>query len=324
MSTDQPTVTIITPAYNVARFLSQTIESALAQTFGDFELLISDDGSTDETLEVALGWERVDPRIRVIVAPNGGSATARNRAMKEARGSYFALLDSDDLWQPGFLAAQLAIFHQNPDADVVTANAYNMGGSSDGRPLKPVGVPCRKLTLLEIVENEDAICIMSVFRRAVFDRIGGFDTELRYCEDYAYWVRAAHAGFVFFVNPEPLAYYRRRSDSKSASEVAHLNGVVLVYRHVGIVCQDRPVERAAIARQLARFEREYVFITAKFHLLHGDFEAAAKRFEQLSGMTHRPATAMIARLSRHVPRALLWAYRAKSAWRGLHRSPLAG
>jgi glycosyltransferase involved in cell wall biosynthesis len=167
MSTDQPTVTIITPAYNVARFLSQTIESALAQTFGDFELLISDDGSTDETLEVARGWERVDPRIRVIVAPNGGSATARNRAMKEARGSYFALLDSDDLWQPGFLAAQLAIFHQNPDADVVTANAYNMGGSSDGRPLKPVGVPCRKLTLLEIVENEDAICIMSVFRRAV-------------------------------------------------------------------------------------------------------------------------------------------------------------
>src|SRR5687767_14224700 len=96
MSNDTPLVSIIMPAYNSAAFISDAIESALAQTVTDFELLIADDGSTDETLEVARRWARVDSRVRVSTAPNGGTASARNRAMSKAHGAYFALLDSDD------------------------------------------------------------------------------------------------------------------------------------------------------------------------------------------------------------------------------------
>jgi glycosyltransferase involved in cell wall biosynthesis len=322
MSPTVPLISIITPAYNTERFLSDAIESALAQTVADFELLIADDGSTDDTLEVARRWERLDPRVRVSTGPNGGTPRARNRAMQQARGSYFALLDSDDVWQPGFLEAQLAVFRDHPEADVVTGNAYNFGGPAHGRPLKAIGSTCRRLSLLEIIENEDAVCIMSVFRRRVFDGIGGFNPDLRQCEDYEYWVRAAHAGFVVLVNPAPFAYYRRRADSISANQTTHYNWVVVMYQSLRTLCHDRPIEQAAIERQLARFERERLLITARAHLVRGEFEEAASHFEKLSAVTRDPASAIIAGLSRHAPQALLWAYRAKAALRTLRRAPL--
>jgi glycosyltransferase involved in cell wall biosynthesis len=324
MSTATPLVSIITPAYNTAGFLSDAIESALAQTMTDFELLIADDGSTDGTLEVARGWAQRDSRVRVSTGPNRGTASARNRAMRHARGSYFALLDSDDVWQPGFLDAQLAVFRAHPEADVVTGNAYNFGGPSHDRPLKPIGTECQRLSLLDILEKEDAVCIMSVFRRRVLDRIGAFNTDLRQCEDYEYWVRAAHAGCVFLVNPAPLAYYRRHPDSISANRMNHYNWVVRTYQSLLTICHDRPAERIAIERQITRFERERLLIAAKTHLVRGEFEAAATHFESLAAVTHDVPSAVMAGISRRLPYALLLAYRAKSALRALRPTRLVG
>jgi glycosyltransferase involved in cell wall biosynthesis len=297
-----------------------TVESALAQTRGDFELLLSDDGSTDNTLEVARQWQRRDSRVRVLNGPNGGTSTARNRALRVARGSYFALLDSDDLWEPDYLAAQLAVFADHPEADVVTANAYNLGGPFDGLPLKPTGGGCRKLSMLDIIEHEDAVCITSVFRRRIFDRLGGFDPHLWYCEDYEYWVRAAHAGFVFFVNPAPHARYRRRADSKSAEEAAHFDGVIRVYQHIRRFWPHPCPEREAIDRQISRFERQRLLDAAKTHLLRRNFGAAAVDFERLAAMRNDVASGVIAGVGRRLPQAILWAYHVKSAFRTLRRA----
>src|SRR5690349_16642154 len=104
-----PEVSVLTPAYNSAKFIRQTIESALSQTFTNFEMIVVDDGSTDETRVIVDSYAARDSRIRVISQPNGGIAAARNRAMSVARGRYFALLDSDDVWLPCYLADQLAI-----------------------------------------------------------------------------------------------------------------------------------------------------------------------------------------------------------------------
>ena len=321
MHTAAPLVSIITPAYNAEGLLSETIESALAQTFTDFELLIADDGSKDHTVDVARRWAKLDSRVKVLTGPNGGTSSARNRALSHARGSYFALLDSDDLWHPGYLDAQLAVFRDHPEADVVTGNAYNFGGPFNGRPLKPIGTACQRLSLLDILEDEGAVCIMTVFRRRVLDAIGAFNPGLRQCEDYEYWVRAVHAGFVLLANPAPLAYYRRRPDSISANEIDHYNWVVVMYQSLRSLCHNRPAELAAIERQVARFERERLFITAKTHLVRGEFEAAAANFTRLSAVTNDFASAIVAGVSRHVPQALLWAYRAKSACRTLRRAP---
>ena len=95
-----PVVSVITPAYNAERYIEHTLESALRQTFREFELLVVDDGSTDGTAAIAQRYAEKDARFRVLRQTNRGIAAARNLAMRRARGRYLALLDSDDLWFP--------------------------------------------------------------------------------------------------------------------------------------------------------------------------------------------------------------------------------
>jgi len=312
-----PTVSIITPAYNAGAFLSETMASVVAQTWPDFEALIVDDDSSDDTLSVARRWERSDPRIRVFTRPHGGPSASRNTAIAEARGRYIALLDSDDLWHPTFLETQLGVLRARDTADVVTGNAYNMGGALDGQPMNPAGSDCREIPLLEILERETSIFIMSVFRREIIDRIGGFDESLPLNEDYDFWIRAAHAGFVFVHNPVPLGHYRRRPDSMSANELCMVTGIMRVLRQARELCADRPREVAAIDRQLARFEKRRLLVSGKTNLVSRNFSAAADDFDSLFDVRRDVTSAAISRMSRYLPAMLLWAYRLKRAltWR---------
>ena len=249
---DGPHVSIITPAYNAESYLREAVESVFAQSFTDFELLIVDDGSTDGTLHLARTLGAADPRVRVIPSiRNQGQPTARNEAMRQARGRFFALLDSDDAWEPNYLAEQLSVFRQFDDVAVVTANATNVGGVRNGKTLWPVTSGTSRLTLLDIIEQEDSVCIMSVFRREVFETIGGFDPKLRGNEDYHFWVRVARAGFVVIRNAKPLGRYRRRPDSESANERRMLRGVIGIFKEIEEMWAERPAERAAARRQIA-------------------------------------------------------------------------
>ena len=311
-----PSVSIITPAYNAAEFLSQTVASVLAQTWSDFELLIVDDGSTDGTREIARRWERIDPRIRILTREHGGPSAARNTAIAQARGAYFALLDSDDLWHPTFLDAQMNILMARPAVDIVTGNAFNMGGVRDGMPVNPDGKSCRELSLRDILERENSVFIMSVFRRSVIERINGFDERLPLNEDYDFWIRAAHAGFVFVHNPLPLGHYRRRPDSISANEMQMVTGILRVFRHARELCADRPRELAAIRKQLARFEEERLLASAKANLVGRNFAAATTDFNSLHKVRRDFLTAAVAGMSRHLPAILLWAYRVKRVFNG--------
>src|SRR5829696_5216274 len=124
-----PAVSVIMPAYNVAPYIGAALESALAQTFADLEVVVVDDGSTDETAAVVEPFAARDGRVRLLRKPNGGLSSARNHALRHARGDAFALLDSDDLWDPGFLAAQADVLRARPDVAIVTANARYLGGA---------------------------------------------------------------------------------------------------------------------------------------------------------------------------------------------------
>jgi teichuronic acid biosynthesis glycosyltransferase TuaG len=315
--TKSPAVTIVTPAYNAGKFLSQTVESVLAQRYRDFELLIVDDGSTDNTLEIARDWERTDQRVRVFARAHAGQSAARNAAIAAARGSYFALLDSDDLWHPSFLEAQMRFFARRR-VDVVTGNAFNLGGDLDGQPVKPADVAAGEISLCDMLERENSVFIMSVFRRAVVERIHGFDETLPLNEDYDFWIRAAHAGFVFVHNPVPLGHYRRRPDSMSADEVQMLTGIMHVLRRARELCADRPRELEVIRRQLARFKEQRLLARAKASLVRREFAAAADDFNSWFDVRRDFMSAATARMSRYLPAFLLWAYRLKCA---LSRKP---
>jgi glycosyltransferase involved in cell wall biosynthesis len=128
----RPLVTVITPAYNVEKYLGEAIDSVLGQTFTDFEYLIVDDGSTDRTADEARVRAAADPRLQLLSAGHGGAAAARNVGIARAQGDYIAFLDSDDRWHRDFLAKQLALI-QSAGPDVAAVFARSTVMSETGR-----------------------------------------------------------------------------------------------------------------------------------------------------------------------------------------------
>jgi glycosyltransferase involved in cell wall biosynthesis len=311
----RPAISVITPAHNTAEFIDSAIRSALTQTVADLEVIVIDDGSTDATGEVADVCRAADDRVRILRNPNPlGVSAARNRAMAAARGQFFAFLDSDDEWMPTFLEVQLEAFREFSDAAVVNGNALNLRGPLDGRPFRPPTTRPRRISLLEMLEHEDALSIMSVFRREVFETIGGFDQSLVTNEDYEFWLRAAVAGFVFVQTPQPLVRYRRRADSASADELKMIEGIGPVLARARTWCDERPTERAAIDRQIARFERDALALRAKIALRARDFTQAEDYFHALYKCQPLMRHALMALASRVAPRSLWWADRLRRSF----------
>ncbi len=308
-----PAVSVIVPAYNVAPYVGATIESALAQTFTDLEVIVVDDGSTDETAAVVRRYCDADERVRLIQQPNGGLSAARNAALAASRGLYIALLDGDDSWDPRFLDAQLAVFHSRSDVSIVTGNACFLGGTHSGEPVRPVPDRRQEPTLASIIADENAVFIMSVFHRRVYETIGGFDERMRTNEDYDYWLRAAAAGFRFARNPTPLGTYRRRDDSLSAGDIRMLTGILCVYAKTRPALQDRPVERALLDQQVQHFELELLAAEARAAIAREDFGAAALNLHALHARRPSAWKALARLMVVWTPWLLLRAYNLRKA-----------
>ncbi len=308
-----PAVSIITPAFNADRFIAQTLESVTAQTYQDYELIVVDDGSTDGTAAVVESYMRQDRRIHLIRQHNRGMAAARNVALARARGTLCALLDSDDIWFPWYLAEQLDVLARCPDVAVLSANAINLGGSLDGQPLLvlPRATGIRSLSLAALVRAEDSMSIFSVFRREVVDAIGGFDVTLRRSEDYDLWLRAAQAGFRIAFNPRPLGLYRRHPDSVSADELLMLTAIKTPLAKLRDRCVDRPEIQALIDRQLASFDRRAMLANARTALLQGDMAGLTVHFAALADTTGAVRYRVARWLTDRAPVTIRWAYQWK-------------
>lgn len=308
-----PTVSILMPAYNVEPYIGAAIRSALAQTYTDFELIVVDDGSKDGTADVARALAREDDRIHLVQHANRGLAGARNSAIRASRGSFFALLDSDDLWEPSFLAEQMAIMDAHPEVDIVTGNGWCLGGAKDSQLARPYPDTRPAPDLASIIGDEWAVFIMSVVRRRVYTAIGGFDEEMRSNEDYDFWLRAAVAGFTFYRNDRPLGYYRIRTDSLSASDVRMLRGILHVYTKLRPAISDLPHEMATLDRQISRFEAEWIAAEARLAIEIADFEAARQHLGALHARRGGTALVVARLLARWAPRTLTRMIRFKRA-----------
>jgi glycosyltransferase involved in cell wall biosynthesis len=299
-----PAVSIIMPAYNVAPYVGVAVRSALAQTFDDFELIVVDDGSKDDTAEIVTGLTRDDPRVRLVQQANRGLAGARNTALRAARGDVFALLDSDDTWEPEFLQAQLAILAARPEIDIVTGNGWYLDGPRNGELARPYPDTRPDPVLASIIGDEWSVFIMSVMRRRVYTAIGPFDEEMRSNEDYDFWLRAALAGFSFARNDRPLGHYRVRSDSLSASNVRMLRGILQVYRKLEPALRQRPAELAILEQQVLRFETELLSAEARLAIEIADFEAAREHLGALHARKGGAALGLAHFLARWAPGTL--------------------
>ena len=182
---NNPKVSVIIPTYNRGWILKEAIDSVLAQDFTDFELVVVDDGSTDDTKKILDDYKR---DLIVIRQSNKGVSAARNRGIGAASGGLIAFLDSDDLWLPRKLATQVAFFDANPAAVI---NQTEEIWIRNGVRVNPK-IRHHKFAGM-IFERSLALCLVSpsavMMRRSLFDEVGLFDEDLPACEDYDLWLR---------------------------------------------------------------------------------------------------------------------------------------
>ena len=299
------------PAYNVEPYVEAAVASVLRQTFHDFELIIVDDGSTDGTHAAAARAAARDPRITLLQQKNRGLSAARNTALRHSSAPVVALLDSDDLWAPAFLERQLAVLHSREGIAIVTGNAWNLGGRWDGKPARPYPDARPQPDLTAMLADELSVFVMSIFRREVYETIGGFDETLPTNEDYDFWLRAALAGFTFARNDEPLAFYRRREDSLSSSDARMLRGILRVYakHRPGVISMHPALELLDL--QMKRFEAELLAAEARAAMENRDFQLAQERIAALRDRRGGPLLSLAKMMARWTPRLLWRAYQMR-------------
>jgi len=260
MSDRQPTISVIIPAYNAANFISQTIESVLKQTFTDFELLVIDDGSTDDTLAVANQYALGDRRIQVLSQTNRGVSATRNHGVQIAKGNIIAFLDADDLWFPDKLAIHIQHFHTNPNLAVSFSRVefINFQGEPTGQ------LSTSRLTGLKaedfLYENPTTTVSNIMARAQVFAEVGGFAEDMSYSEDLEWLFRVLcqsdHHWQIEGIN-RVLLYYRASPSGLSASLYRMESGWNLLIERArayapNLVKQHYALARAVHLRYLAR------------------------------------------------------------------------
>lgn len=191
-----PRVSVLIPAYNYGRFLPAALESVFAQTYSDYEVIVLDDGSTDDTAQIVAA----DPRVRYLYQEHAGISAARNRLLAEAQGEFAAFLDADDLWLPEKLALQVAQLDADPDCSVVFTAVENFSLQSRDE------MPARELALADAVVQY--ALPTACMRMEVIRRIGAFSEKYTYGEDTEWLFRLRMAGIRISCLPQKL-YLRR-------------------------------------------------------------------------------------------------------------------
>lgn len=244
--TQLPAISVIMPAYNAGATIADSIKSVQGQSLQNWELIIIDDGSTDNTVQVASKLASADPRICIIQRPNRGPSVARNKGADLARGFILAFLDADDFWAPERLTGMLKAFRDRPKAGVLFSRTRFI----DARSLKP-GTLTPHHTRLEAADlmAENALCSTSniVCRKDVFEASGGFTAGLNYAEDQDWLLRVALADEwqIHGLNEEWF-FYRSSPGSQSADLQAMRDGWL---RMIGRACQAFPETAPAAARR---------------------------------------------------------------------------
>jgi glycosyltransferase involved in cell wall biosynthesis len=190
-----PQFSVMVPCYNQAHFLPAALDSLLAQTHPDWEALVVDDGSTDATSDVAQGYARRDARIRPFRKPNGGVASALNRALAEARGEWICWLSSDDLFLPDKLAVHRTAIQAEPSVRFMHTNYELLWDKTGQRRASGINValfiPPPELQVLRLLKVNYFNGITVTLHRSVFQAVGGFNEEFRYGQDHDLWLRAS-------------------------------------------------------------------------------------------------------------------------------------
>ncbi|MEJ2611197.1 MAG: glycosyltransferase [Candidatus Thiodiazotropha sp.] len=230
-------VSVIIPAYNVGVYLEETLDSVLAQTFKDMEVIIVDDGSTDNTVQIAQKYADAHPgQVKLIQQQNNGPAAARNTGIQSSDSTYIAFLDSDDLWVPGKLASQMEFFKsQPPEVGLIfsrIARFDNEGlwkaGDSRG-PVNHSGDFYKSLLKGNCITTQTV-----VVKRSCFDRVGLFDTSPDIIEDYDMWLRIAMEYHMAYQDDLHAVYREHEAGRSKRLKWSQLAFIAVLQKHYNL------------------------------------------------------------------------------------------
>jgi glycosyltransferase involved in cell wall biosynthesis len=264
-----PSISVVMPALNAAGTIEAAMESIFQQSHDDFELIVVDDGSTDNTADIVHGVG--DSRLRLLQQDHGGAAAARNAGIRASRGAVISLVDSDDLLLPRYLEKMFGALGSSPEAGFAYTDAYVWNAASGCvrrttamERYRPEPPPTTAETLRAALIRVNFIYNAVSLPRAVFDTVGFFDESLKAAIDYEMWLRIAAYGLTaIYVPGTPLAVYRsERPGSISSDRDRVLTNLSLMFESSLHTHPD-----SADARQLTR-DRQ-VFIAAELAALHG-------------------------------------------------------
>jgi glycosyltransferase involved in cell wall biosynthesis len=247
-----PLVSAAIITHNRAHYLDDAISSVLGQSFRDLELIVVDDGSTDDTAAVVARYD--DPRLRYVRREHRGKAVSRNAAFRLAEGDFVAFCDSDDFWRPDRLERQLAVFEEHPTVGMVHGQVELV--DSAGRPLPERTAAQRadfsaahrkRATYASYAFNCCCLSSTILVRREVFDTVGPYDSELP-IEDYDFYLRLVLDFDVYFLDWPPLATYRVH-DEKTTDEQLGAGQIRTAEKHLAMLEERGDIPDARLARR---------------------------------------------------------------------------
>jgi glycosyltransferase involved in cell wall biosynthesis len=302
----EPTFSVVIAVYQAADVVGEALESLRRQTLAPHEVIVCDDGSTD-AIDRALDPYRDE--IVLIRKENGGEASAKNAAAARASGDYVAILDADDVYEPGRLAALAELARERPDLDILTTDAV----------LVADGVPVRRnydaSWRFEVADQRRAILRgnfifgHAAVRRSRFAEHGGFDESIRWTTDWDLWLRMILAGSLAGCVDEPLAQYRLRETSLTAQRRDLVRGKLQTLEKAGSNPHLRPDERPVLEQALRSYRLDLALLELRAALAAGDRSARrrAAGLARAHGLTVRrridaAAAAVSPALARYVVR----------------------
>lgn len=220
-------VSIVMPCYNGEQFIQETIESVMNQTYKSWELIIVDDGSKDNSYSIVSRYAKNDKRIHLIQQKNAGSAAARNNGIRHSKGQYLALLDSDDIWLPGFLDSQVRFIQQK--GAVCVCSSYSRIDEQSNEILKPV--MSKPIITSKDMKAIDYIgCLTGLYDQSKYGKVYLKEELNSLLDDYAFWIDVINFEGIAYGNPKILAKYRIRRNSLTGNKIRLIGKHFSFYR----------------------------------------------------------------------------------------------